>query len=399
MKTEFATAMGRALDQVRAGDPAGATRAIQDLLRGQGAGTSGRPAAQEAPRPAPAASPDGIEEAEVLGGRPARDPQAEAAPEAAAAPPRHRLGAAVDALRRLRPAGLAPAGAGREAEPALPTGARFERLHHAGPGGARDYRLYVPATRPEGRPGLVLMLHGCTQTPEDFAAGTGMNEAAERHGLIVLYPHQGRSHNAQGCWNWFRPGDQEAHRGEPALLAELVQAVAARHDVDAARIFVAGLSAGGAMAATLGATHPELFSAVGVHSGLPHRAAHDVISAFAAMRGEARTARPTAGAAPRTIVFHGTADATVHPDNAQRLIDAALGGRRTAAHSEQGRSPGGRTWRRETHAAADGTALAELWRVEGSGHAWSGGRAAGSYTDPAGPDASAEMVRFFLAGA
>ncbi|ACM04283.1 extracellular catalytic domain type 1 short-chain-length polyhydroxyalkanoate depolymerase [Cereibacter sphaeroides] len=396
MKTEFATAMGRALDQVRAGDPAGATRAIQDLLRGREAGASGEPAAQEATRPAPAASFDGIEEAEVLGGR---APRAQAAPEASAAPPRRRMGAAVDALRRLRPKGLASADAGRGAEPARPTGARFERLHHAGPAGARDYRLYIPAAQPEGRPGLVLMLHGCTQTPEDFAAGTGMNAAAERHGLIVLYPHQDRSHNAQGCWNWFRPGDQEAHRGEPALLAELVRAVAARHDVDAGRIFVAGLSAGGAMAATLGATHPELFSAVGVHSGLPHRAAHDVISAFAAMRGDGQAARPAAGGAPRTIVFHGTADATVHPDNAQRLIDAAVGGRQSAARTEQGRSPGGRTWRRETHAAADGTALAELWRIEGSGHAWSGGRAAGSYTDPDGPDASAEMVRFFLAGA
>jgi poly(hydroxyalkanoate) depolymerase family esterase len=225
------------------------------------------------------------------------------------------------------------------------------------------------------------MLHGCTQDADDFARGTGMNAVAERHGLIVAYPEQGRAENPQACWNWFRPSDQVSGRGEPEVLAGLARALTAEFGTDPARVFAAGLSAGGAMAAILGVTHPEVFRAVGVHSGLPHGAAKDVLSAFAAMRGEAG-----AGTVPTVpvIVFHGSADATVAPVNGARLFRAA------GDTIEARGTTGGRSWTRQQSVSA------EHWLIDGAGHAWSGGSTEGSYADAAGPDASAEMVRFFL---
>jgi poly(hydroxyalkanoate) depolymerase family esterase len=276
-------------------------------------------------------------------------------------------------------------------EPAIPEGTRFLREVFAGPEGSRRYRLYVPAAVAAGAApaGLVLMLHGCTQTPEDFALGTGMNAAAETAGLLVVYPAQERGENSLGCWNWFRPGDQGRHRGEAALLAALVREIVAEHRVPEGRAFAAGLSAGGAMAAVLGESHPEVFAAIGVHSGLPAGSASDVLTAFAAMRGE------TAGPAPRprvpTIVFHGTADGTVHPVNAARL--AGVPDPAATIHGEAG----GRSYRRSLAPGSDGVPSVECWLIDGAGHAWSGGSAAGSYADPAGPDATAEMLRFFLA--
>ena len=262
--------------------------------------------------------------------------------------------------------------------------------------GSRDYRLFLPSTISEGAKGLVLMLHGCTQNPDDFACGTDMNSHAEKSGLIVVYPHQTRAQNAQGCWNWFRPQDQRAEAGEAALLAALVEAVAAEFAVPQGGIFAAGLSAGGAMAATLAAVHPTLFAAVGVHSGLPHGAAHDVPSAFAAMRGQGGRTKAGGDGSVRMIIFHGTADATVHPSNAEKLVSAAGPALRGASRRENGKSAGGRSYSCTVVEGRDGTPLIESWRIEGATHAWSGGRPDGSYTDPAGPDASAEMVRFFL---
>jgi poly(hydroxyalkanoate) depolymerase family esterase len=285
--------------------------------------------------------------------------------------------------------------------PPLPEGAQFLTRSFACAAGTRQYRLYVPASAVHGLEGLVMMLHGCTQTPEDFATGTNMNAVAEANRLLVAYPAQTRANNAASCWNWFNPGDQRRDAGEPAIIAGLARELAAEFDIPRGRIFAAGLSAGGAMAAVLGETYPDVFAAIGVHSGLPAGAANDVISAFAAMRGDSATTSPKpsggSGRGPRTIIFHGTADRTVHAGNAERL--AAAAGARTpsgASRSERGTAGSGRAWARTRVEDPQGTVAVELWMIEGAGHAWAGGQAGGSYTDPSGPDASAEMVRFFL---
>lgn len=284
----------------------------------------------------------------------------------------------------------------------IPEGAEFRTQSFTCAAGTRGYRLYVPATAGEGLRGLVVMLHGCTQTPEDFAAGTAMNAQAERHRLLVAYPAQTGADNAMSCWNWFRPGDQRRGAGEPAIIAGLTEGIVAEFGIARDRVFVAGLSAGGAMAAVMGATYPDLYAAVGVHSGLAHCAANDVLSAFAAMRGEADvalrpTSLPSSDTAPRVIVFHGTADTTVHPANAERIVAAAQRVAPTGPlQSERGVSGDRRSYLRAVAARRDGTPGIECWMIQGGGHAWSGGDPSGSYTDPDGPDASAEMVRFFL---
>jgi len=277
--------------------------------------------------------------------------------------------------------------------------------------GSRDYLLHLPPqAATAGQLPLVVMLHGCTQTPADFAAGTAMNELADRHGFVVLYPAQSKAANHSACWNWFEPRDQRAGQGEPSIIAGMVRDVIGRYPIAPERVFVAGLSAGGAMAAILGAAYPELFSAVAVHSGLPVGAAHDLQSALAAMK---RGASPHAAAAGgrrsdaasrrpvRTIVFHGRQDRMVHPANGGQVVDAALAGfpkDTLSARQESARSPGGRSFVRTIHADDRGVAMVEQWEVQGAGHAWSGGRQSGSHTDPAGPDASAAMAAFFLAG-
>ncbi|MEO8010999.1 MAG: PHB depolymerase family esterase, partial [Dokdonella sp.] len=229
---------------------------------------------------------------------------------------------------------------------------------------------------------------------------------AQGHGYVVAYPEQTSARNANRCWNWFRPGDQTRDLGEPATLAALARELIATHRLDAHRAYVAGLSAGGAMAAVLAQTHPDLFAAIGVHSGLPIGLASDVPSAFAAMRkgGNSRkTAMPRKNArAVPAIVFHGDADSTVHPSNGHGVIAQSLARDVDAAPAsgstvEQGTAPGGRTFTRAVHTMTDGSVAAEHWIVEGAGHAWSGGDAAASYTDPSGPDASAQMLRFFSA--
>ncbi len=262
--------------------------------------------------------------------------------------------------------------------------------------GHRDYLVHVPASAADGATGLVVMLHGCTQNPADFAAGTGMNALADRDGFIVLYPQQSRGDNAQSCWNWFSRGDQLRDKGEPAIIAGMTRQIAEQHGIGADRTFVAGLSAGAAMAVILGQTYGDVFSAVGAHSGLPYSAARDVPSAFAAMGGQgADVAAPTGPGIP-TIVFHGTADSTVNPVNGQRIAAHALSGAAQTIETEANGTTNGRGWHLRSAADMQGRDMLEYWTVDGLGHAWSGGQPGGSYTDSKGPDASAEMVRFFF---
>ena len=299
--------------------------------------------------------------------------------------------------------GLAQGPMARPAEP-LPDGAQFVAGSFSSDIGTRGYKLYIPSTyRGEPVP-LVVMLHGCTQSPDDFAAGTRMNALAEEHGCLIVYPGQTQAANAQKCWNWFSPGDQQRDGGEPALIAGITRQVMRDHAVDPRRVYVAGLSAGGAAAAIMAQAYPDLYAAVGVHSGLACGAASDIPSAFAAMRQGAAAPQQRGGGSATggkqrivpTIVFHADKDGTVHPRNGDQVIaqSAAAGGLRTEV--QRGQVPGGHAYSRTIHADAAGQPVIEQWLVHGGGHAWSGGSAAGSYTDPRGPDASREMLRFFL---
>jgi poly(hydroxyalkanoate) depolymerase family esterase len=313
-----------------------------------------------------------------------------------------------------------PPAAGEVASDSSCTDARalpgqFVTRSYSNAAGARVYKLYIPKTYSERRMPLVVMLHGCTQNPDDFAAGTRMNELADKHAFLVAYPAQSSNANGSNCWNWFNVGDQARDRGEPSLIAGITREVASNYRVDEQRIFVAGLSAGAAMAVILGATYPELFSGVGAHSGLPYGAADDVPSAFAAMRGgsgstfrgrglSSRTSAPRIAPtrAPRTIVFHGDRDTTVHADNASEIVAqaSALGRAHTDSAKEtvQRRvSANGRECTVNTYRDSAKRPCIEQWILHGAGHAWSGGSSNGSYVDERGPDASAEMVRFFLA--
>jgi len=262
-----------------------------------------------------------------------------------------------------------------------------------GSAGGLAYRLYVPTGAPSGAP-LLVMLHGGTQDADAFAACTGMDEAAERAGVVVAYPEQSRSANAMGYWNWFRPGDQARDAGEPAMIAAVTREVTAQHGVDPARVAVAGFSAGAAMAAVMAATYPDLFCGAGVHSGLPHGAARDVGSAFAAMSSPPRTVTD-AGPVP-LIVVHGDADPTVAAGNGEAVVRAALVAKGATEHvRETGRTEGGRDWTRKRWSEPGGRVLAESWTVHGMGHDWSGGRAGEKYADPTGPDVAAAMFAFF----
>lgn len=285
----------------------------------------------------------------------------------------------------------------RKPEVAAPTAGRFEAGVLLAPSGPRAYKLFIPRRGRSAMP-LVVMLHGCTQDPDDFARGTRMNHLADERGFLVLYPAQPPRSNAAKCWNWFLPGDQRRDAGEPAMIAAMVRQVVKQHPVDDERIYVAGLSAGAAMAAILASEYGDLFAAAGVHSGLPPGAAKDVASAFAVMHtGRLRPGprRPApARSSPPTIVFHGDADKTVHPANGQHVVDHTLAGLQAGRSIRRGEA-GGRPYTHTVYEAVDGTPLVEHWEVHGAGHGWSGGDPAGSFTETAGPDASREFIRFF----
>jgi poly(hydroxyalkanoate) depolymerase family esterase len=274
--------------------------------------------------------------------------------------------------------------------------------------GTRAYKLYIPRQYRGEKLPLIVMLHGCKQHPDDFAAGTRMNRIVDEHPCFVLYPAQARGANPSKCWNWFRESDQKRDSGEPALIAGMTQHIIDSYPVDSRRVYVAGLSAGGAMAVTMGRTYPDIYAAIGVHSGLPYGAARNVPSAFAAMRKN-RAPKKDSGldAAQKlgrgnlpTIVFHGDADTTVHPFNGEQVSAQCRGvgfgnemSNRTTVH--RGQVPNGHAYTRTVFRDENDHCIVEHWVVHGGGHAWSGGSLSGSFTDPRGPDASREMLRFF----
>ena len=372
MKLRVLDVMNEALGLVKKSDLGGATALIRKALSGESTPV-GKKGDSTAPSPRPSAKVIPL-------------------------PPRRPLGETLRALR-LRP--MIPPGAPKapEPSPSPDLGERFLKRTYSGPAGSLDYRLYVPADHERRELALVIMLHGCAQNPEDFAVGTRMNDLAEEFGLIVAYPHQPRRANPNGCWNWFDRRHQNRGSGEPAKLAGLAQALAKEFDVRRERVFAAGLSAGGAMAEVLAATYPDVFDAVGIHSGLPYKSAGDVPSAFAAMKGTAAfDPAPLApsGRPVRKIIFHGLADSTVNVINGEHIFDEVERGETLARSDLDWPIEGGRVSRTAVK-DSDGRPVAEQWLVEGGGHAWFGGDKRGSFTQTVGLDASRVMVRFFLA--
>jgi poly(hydroxyalkanoate) depolymerase family esterase len=281
----------------------------------------------------------------------------------------------------------------------VPEGARFIDGSFSNPAGSRAYRLFIPS-RYHGQPlPLIVMLHGCTQSPDDFAAGTRMNFSAEAQPCFVVYPAQRSEANQAKCWNWFRTSDQQRGKGEPSLIAGITRQIMREYSVDPKRVYVAGLSAGAAAAAIMGATYNDLYAAVGIHSGLACGAATDLPSALLAMRqGSGSDHRAASSDQPivPTIVFHGDRDSTVHPNNGDEVIEQSLKATGTQRDVHRGKVAGGHAYTRTVHSDARGRQVLEHWSIHGAGHAWSGGSPAGSYTDPRGPDATKEMLRFFL---
>ena len=392
MSESWNRTMGEALRLTRAGQLAQATSLLQHGL----AGTAG------GPQPGAAGADDRAGHGRA---HPAPASNSAAAPPASfvASPTLNALSERLDAKRSRPPhlaltefSGAPPAArSGPRAPARTGAGGESRRRRHTETAGTRSYDLYVPAGYQGDPVPLVVMLHGGTQNATDFAAGTRMNELAERHTFVVAYPEQSKAANHGGNWNWFSPTDQHNGSGEPAIIAGITHQVMRDLAVDPARVYIAGLSAGGAMAAVMAATYPDLYAAVGVHSGIAYRAAHDVGSAFAAMR---TGGTPTATGTVPLIVIHGDKDTIVAPANAEKLIHCRLAAGDITSQNgpTTTRADRGRPYTRTIYNNLDGVAVAESWIVHGGGHAWYGGSPDGSYTDPEGPNASAEMIRFFL---
>ena len=417
--THFADMLGEATELVHSGNLMEATAAIQRALNNQAPLARTTSATRAAPAtPTTPASPSAATSA-----KPAASPWHAA--RSAAGNLRSKLKSTVEdaVVREVREVRMPGSWARPSTVPETPVGKpagkpvrespdSFERVTFTHQGTRHQYRLYVPPGAASGvAMPLVLMLHGCTQNADDFALGTGMNQAAAPANALVLYPVQPRSANPNSCWNWFEPGHQRRGQGEPELLVAMVRDVMARHPVDAQRVYAAGLSAGGAMAAVLGREYPDVFAAVGVHSGLQAGAANNMMAALSAMNNGAKlgtksrpATHPSGAPHPALIVFHGDADSTVHAKNGEQLVDAALeaalGGKSAVRHEAlSGQSGGGQRFTRTVYRAASSKGadvLAEHWVLHSAGHAWSGGNARGSYTDARGVSATQEMLRFFL---
>jgi len=270
------------------------------------------------------------------------------------------------------------------------------------------FKVYVP-TAYEGQPlPMIVMLHGAQQDPDDFASGTEMNIVAEENGFIVVYPEQSESSNPLRCWNWFMPANQTRESGEAAAVAALTREVAATYNVDRARVYIAGMSAGGALAVNLAVTHPELYAAAAIHSGLAFGVADEQMTALCAMNdGKGKVRLPDTlsdGPKPRAvplIVFHGDADDTVHPRNSEqivamsRLLHGMSDDTVTPSSIYVADDAGGHAYTRHVFHDRDGESIGEQWVVHGLGHAWSGGHPDGTHTDMRGPAASREIARFF----
>jgi poly(hydroxyalkanoate) depolymerase family esterase len=411
MNFNLARAMREATELTRARKLAEATRVIQDALAGR------RPDGSVLPE---GATSDGSQRTEEVrqvehAAQVERAPQGGVRAESADSDQPHlsgrlgqrlkrSLGEVVTTLRQAKLRGLPPnplPGVKPHGTPKIPEGAQFLTRSFSARAGSRTYKLYLPQSRPARGLPLVVMLHGCTQDPDDFALGSRMNGLAEEFGFLVAYPSQPGTANPSSCWNWFAPKDQMRGAGEPSIIAGLTNDIVAQYDLDPHRIFIAGLSAGGAMATVMGATYPDVYAAIGVHSGLAYGSATDVVSAYAAMRGDpvpgrkANAGNAEDAARARAIVFHGEADLTVHPSNAARIVEACDRRDGDLREVESGVS-GGRRYTRTIIRDQSGSSRVEHWLVHGAGHAWSGGSPDGSFADAAGPDASREMVRFFL---
>ncbi|MCA1365003.1 PHB depolymerase family esterase [Bradyrhizobium sp. IC3069] len=281
----------------------------------------------------------------------------------------------------------------------VPDGTRFIEGSYSNPAGSRAYKLFIPSRHKDQPLPLIVMLHGCTQSPDDFAAGTRMNFIAEQKSCFVVYPAQRSEANRAKCWNWFRAADQQRGRGEPSIIAGITRQVMRDFPVDKDRVYVGGLSAGAAAAAVMGNTYKDLYAAIGVHSGLACGAATDLPSALVAMRqggGSNRWAVVGDGPPVPTIVFHGDHDTIVHPNNGDQILEQSVRAMRLQKKIDRGQVPGGHAYTCTILSDASGRGILEHWNIHGAGHSWSGGSPAGSYTDPKGPDATTEMMRFFL---
>ncbi|WP_243555726.1 extracellular catalytic domain type 1 short-chain-length polyhydroxyalkanoate depolymerase [Priestia megaterium] len=283
----------------------------------------------------------------------------------------------------------------------------------------RTYKLYVPSSyQGGGALPLVVMLHGCTQDPDQFAAGTQMNALAETEKFLVLYPEQPSSANSNKCWNWFDTAHQSRGSGEPALIVGMVNQIKSSYSIDADQVFVGGLSAGAAMSVIMGATYPDIFAAISVGAGLEYKAATSVTGAYTAMSSggpnpiqQGDLAYLAMGEHKRVvpvILFHGTADYTVAPINAHQILsqwaqtnDRASDGLDnnniddTADQTVTGTVSGGRSYTQYIYKDTVGKTVMEKYMIEGMGHAWSGGSTSGSYTDPKGPNATKLSWNFF----
>ena len=405
MRTSFARSVLKATGLTRMGRLMDATRLIQRALSGAVLPTAKPEAEPRTTTVVPAA-------ARVVVVPPAAKVLPTDNPPAAPAP----LPAANDDDSSSQPQQLHPAPA---AAPAPAPHPNFSEQSFAFEGQNYPYRLFVPkladasehaATRT--RMPLVVLLHGCKQDALDFSKGTAMNALAAKEQCLVLYPEQITSGNQMMCWNWFEPGHQQADTGEPGMIAALTRQVLATdfngRRANPHRVYIAGLSAGGAMAAVVASQHPDLFTALGVHSGLPAGAASNVITAFQAMRVGGQCQEVSA---IPTIVFHGEGDTTVHPNNGETItldalaalaktgkqIDGPLIKTQSTAYPEGDRADrNDKPTELTRYANASGKSFIEYWSINNGPHAWSGGSKQGSYTDPDGPSASKAMLTFFL---